>query len=174
MIGEFATAGRIVFGQGAAARVESTARALGSRTFLVTGATPRVEVSAAATLAVDGEPTVDLVRAGVESAREAGCNVVVSAGGGSAIDAGKAIAALLANPGDPLDYLEVVGRGQPLVRPSIPFIAVPTTAGTGSEVTRNAVLAATRHKVKASLRSPHMLPRVALWTRNSRSGCRRL
>jgi alcohol dehydrogenase class IV len=111
MIGEFATAGRIVFGQGAAARVESTARALGSRTFLVTGATPRVEASAAATLAVDGEPTVDLVRAGVESAREAGCNVVVSAGGGSAIDAGKAIAALLANPGDPLDYLEVVGRG---------------------------------------------------------------
>ena len=83
-------------------------------------------------------------------------------GGGSALDAAKAIAALTANGGDPLDYLEVVGRGQPLARPSLPFIAVPTTAGTGSEVTKNAVLASPEHGVKASLRSPLMLPRVAI------------
>jgi len=88
--------------------------------------------------------------------------VVVSFGGGSAIDAGKAIAAMLGNGGDPLDYLEVVGRGQPLRQPSAPFIAVPTTAGTGAEVTRNAVLTSTEHRVKASLRSPLMLPRLAV------------
>ena len=87
---------------------------------------------------------------------------MIGFGGGSALDAAKAIAALTANGGDPLDYLEVVGRGQPLARPSLPFIAVPTTAGTGSEVTKNAVLASPEHGVKASLRSPLMLPRVAI------------
>ena len=87
---------------------------------------------------------------------------MIGFGGGSAIDAAKAIAALAANGGDPLDYLEVVGRGQPLAQPSLPFIAIPTTAGTGAEVTRNAVLASPEHRVKASLRSPLMLPRVAL------------
>jgi alcohol dehydrogenase class IV len=86
----------------------------------------------------------------------------VACGGGSAIDCGKAVAALLGNGGDPLDYLEVVGRGRALTLPSAPFIAIPTTAGTGSEVTRNAVLASTEHRVKASLRSPLMLPRAAI------------
>src|ERR1019366_3029034 len=92
----------------------------------------------------------------------ADCDVVIAIGGGSAIDAGKAIAALLTNPGDPLDYLEVIGRGRPLERALAPFIAIPTTAGTGSEVTMNAVLASPEHRVKASLRSPLMLPSVAL------------
>jgi alcohol dehydrogenase class IV len=87
---------------------------------------------------------------------------VIAIGGGSAIDAGKAIAAIAANPGDVLDYLEVVGQGKPLPAAPVPFIAVPTTAGTGSEVTRNAVLGSPEHRVKASLRSPAMLPRVAL------------
>src|SRR6185295_10781522 len=81
---------------------------------------------------------------------------------GSALDAAKAIAALLGNGGDPLDYLEVVGRGHALTRPSLPFVAIPTTAGTGSEVTKNAVLASPEHGVKASLRSPLMLARVAI------------
>ncbi|HKP55594.1 MAG TPA: iron-containing alcohol dehydrogenase, partial [Polyangiales bacterium] len=92
----------------------------------------------------------------------AGSQAVVALGGGSVIDAGKALAALGANGGDPLDYLEVIGRGRSLERPSLPFIAVPTTAGTGAEVTRNAVLGSERERVKASLRSPHMLPRLAL------------
>ncbi len=83
-------------------------------------------------------------------------------GGGSALDLGKAAAALIANGGDPLRYLEIIGDGQPLARPSLPCICVPTTAGTGSEVTRNAVLGSPAHGVKASLRSPQMLPAVAL------------
>jgi alcohol dehydrogenase class IV len=90
------------------------------------------------------------------------CDVIVSLGGGSAIDAGKAIAAIAANGGEPLEFLEVVGKGRALVAPPLPFIAVPTTAGTGSEVTRNAVLGSAEHGVKASLRSPLMLPQVAL------------
>jgi alcohol dehydrogenase class IV len=98
----------------------------------------------------------------VTRAREAGCDVIVAIGGGSVVDAGKAIAALIGNGGDPLDYLEVIGAGKEITKPSIPFVAVPTTAGTGSEVTRNAVLAAEGHRVKVSLRSPLMLPRVAL------------
>ena len=87
---------------------------------------------------------------------------MIAIGGGSAIDAAKAIAAVAPNPGDVLDYLEVVGQGKPLPNASVPLIAVPTTAGTGSEVTRNAVLGSKEHGVKASLRSPLMLPRIAL------------
>jgi alcohol dehydrogenase class IV len=113
-------------------------------------------------LRVEGEPTVALAREGVRLAREHKADVVVGFGGGSAIDAGKAIAAPAANNGDPLEYLEVIGRGRPLDRPSLPFIAVPTTAGTGAEVTRNAVLASPEHRLKVSLRSPHMLAKVAL------------
>ncbi|MBI4876169.1 MAG: iron-containing alcohol dehydrogenase [Acidobacteria bacterium] len=160
---EFATATRIVFGAGTAGEVAPAARAMGARALLVTqrGA-PALEGFTHATLDVPGEPTVELVRRGTELARAGQCDVVVSVGGGSAIDAGKAIAALLANGGDPLDYLEVVGKGQSLKMPSAPFIAVPTTAGTGAEVTRNAVLASPEHGVKASLRSPLMLPRLAV------------
>jgi alcohol dehydrogenase class IV len=112
--------------------------------------------------AVAGEPTVDAIRRGTALARDEGCDVVVAIGGGSVIDAGKALAALLTNPGDPLDYLEVIGRGKPLERHPAPFIAIPTTAGTGSEVTRNAVLGSPEDRVKASLRSESMLPRLAI------------
>jgi alcohol dehydrogenase class IV len=97
-----------------------------------------------------------------EGRREHGCTVIAGLGGGSAIDTGKAIAALLTNPGDPLNYLEVIGRGQPLQQTPLPYLAIPTTAGTGSEVTRNAVLASHEHRVKVSLRSPLMLPRAAI------------
>jgi alcohol dehydrogenase class IV len=109
-----------------------------------------------------GEPSLELARAGALRAREADAELVIAVGGGSAIDTGKAIAALLGNGGDPLDYAEVIGLGRKLERPSVPFIAVPTTAGTGAEVTRNAVLSSAEHHVKVSLRSVHMLPRLAL------------
>jgi alcohol dehydrogenase class IV len=98
----------------------------------------------------------------VQFAREERCDLVISFGGGSPIDAGKAIAVLLANAGDLEDYIEVVGKGRSLTNPSLAFIAVPTTAGTGSEVTRNAVLASREHGIKASLRSPFMLARLAV------------
>jgi alcohol dehydrogenase class IV len=102
------------------------------------------------------------VEKGAVLARAEKCDLIISLGGGSAIDAGKAIAAIMTNPGELSDYLEVIGRGQTLSQPSAPFIAIPTTAGTGSELTRNAVLASPEHRVKVSLRSPFMLPRVAL------------
>jgi alcohol dehydrogenase class IV len=111
---------------------------------------------------VAGEPSVDLMRQGAAFGRSESCELVIAMGGGSALDAGKALAALLTNGGDPLDYLEVIGRGKPLEQTPAPMIAVPTTAGTGSEVTRNAVLASPEHRVKASLRSASMLPRLAV------------
>jgi alcohol dehydrogenase class IV len=111
---------------------------------------------------VCGEPTVDFVLDAVRAAKNNQSDLVIAFGGGSVIDTGKAVAALLNNPGELMDYLEVVGRGKPLLQPSVPMIAIPTTAGTGSEVTRNAVLAVPDQKVKVSLRSPFMLPRLAI------------
>lgn len=164
---EFATATRIIFGEGKAATLPDLVRSFGARALVVTGASPERAASlvaelSAESIAVPGEPTVELVRQGARRAAEAGCEVIVSVGGGSAIDAGKAIAAIATNGGEPLEFLEVVGKGRELKAPPLAFIAVPTTAGTGSEVTRNAVLASAEHGVKASLRSPLMLPRVAL------------
>ncbi len=154
------------------ARWGALAAGLGQSALVVTGksavrASVVLEALAAAgvpsaTFSVAGEPTVETARAGMAAARAASCDLVIACGGGSTIDAGKAIAALVANGGDPLDYLEVVGRGQPLTRRSLPFIAMPTTAGTGSEVTKNAVLGSGERRVKASLRSPLMLPSVAI------------
>jgi alcohol dehydrogenase class IV len=111
---------------------------------------------------VAGEPTVQMAQAAVAAARGHGADVVAAIGGGSVIDTGKAVAMLLGNGGEPLDYLEVVGSGRKITRPAAPCVAVPTTAGTGAEVTANAVLASPEHRVKASLRSPLMIPRVAL------------
>jgi len=111
---------------------------------------------------VSGEPTTDMVRAATQRGRDFGVEFVLSCGGGSVLDSGKAVAALLTNGGEPLDYLEVIGRGQPLTQWAAPHIAIPTTAGTGAEVTRNAVLKSPEHRVKVSLRSPLMLPAVAL------------
>jgi alcohol dehydrogenase class IV len=164
---EFATATRIIFGEGTAATLPELVRSFGARPFVLTGASSEraawlVSALSAESLAVSGEPTVDLIRNGARRVREAACDVVVAVGGGSAIDAGKAIAIVATNGGEPLDFLEVVGKGRTLSTAPLPFIAVPTTAGTGSEVTRNAVLASPAHGVKASLRSPMMLPKVAL------------
>ncbi len=161
---EFATATRIVFGGGAVREVPAAAREMGRRAFVVSRrSTDWLPLGIDhLRFVIHGEPTVEMVRQGVEQAREAQCGVVIACGGGSVIDAGKAIAALLTNGGDPLDYLEIVGQGRALPGPSAPFIAIPTTAGTGSEVTRNAVLASPEHRIKASLRSQHMLPRLAV------------
>ena len=122
-------------------------------------------------VSVSGEPTVDVARSAVAIAREFAADVVLAVGGGSVLDLGKATAALLANAGDPLDYLEVVGDGRPLTERALPTIAVPTTSGTGSEVTANAVLSSPRHSVKASLRNPSMLPAIAVVDADLSAGC---
>jgi alcohol dehydrogenase class IV len=169
---EFATATRVVFGPGTLRQVAPIATAMGRRALVVAGrattrARPLLDLLMAQGIAceifsVSGEPTVETVRAGVHQARLAPCDLVIGFGGGSVLDTGKAIAALAVNEGDLLDYLEVVGKGKPITRPSMPYIAIPTTAGTGAEVTRNAVLAEPSHRVKVSLRSPLMLPRLAV------------
>lgn len=169
---EFATSARVIFGQGTTRELGPVVREFGARALVVTGRTPDRLGPAFDSLAasgievaqfpVAGEPSVASVEAGLRLARAEQCEVILGVGGGSALDAAKAIAGLLTNPGELLDYLEVVGHGQPLRQPGAPFIAVPTTAGAGAEVTRNAVLASPTHRVKASLRSPFLLAKVAL------------
>ena len=166
---EFATAGKIVAGAGRAAELPGLVAGLGSRVLVCTGADPSRHGGLLAGLGlpavvvtVAAEPTVELARAGVAAAREHGADVVAAVGGGSVIDLAKAVAMLLGNGGDPLDYLEVIGSGRKITQPAVPCVAVPTTAGTGAEVTANAVLASPAHGLKASLRSPLMIPRVAL------------
>ncbi len=169
---EFATASRIVFGFGVSEGVGQLAAEWGQHAFIATGLPaerlePLLEslnkaAVSSTILRVEREPTLDFVQQGLELARRQGCDMVIGIGGGSAIDTAKAIAALLANPGDPLDYLEVIGKAQPLKRPSLPCLAIPTTAGTGAEVTRNSVLSVPEKRLKVSLRSPFMLPKVAL------------
>lgn len=169
---EFMTAGRVVFGPGSVGRAGAAAAALGRRAFVLTGRDTRRAARLLASLeevgvevrafAVAGEPSFARIEEALAAAREWTCDLVVGFGGGSALDAAKAVAALLANSGPLLDYVEVIGAGKPLARPSLPCIAIPTTAGTGSEVTKNAVLSSPERKVKVSLRSPSMLPRVAI------------
>jgi alcohol dehydrogenase class IV len=169
---EFATSTRIIFGPGTAQQVAPLAVGMGKRACVVTGSSAeraqsileqlnekRIEY---VTFSVTGEPTTDTVKNGIELARNAESDLVISIGGGSVIDTGKAIAAMLTNGGQLEDYLEVVGAGQPLSRNAAAHIAIPTTAGTGAEVTRNSVLGVPEHKVKVSMRSPLMLPRLAV------------
>jgi alcohol dehydrogenase class IV len=169
---EFATAARIVFGAGAFKEIGSIATGFGRHALVVSsqgGADPAALMRLLAErnllcspYSFRGEPAVDQVVEGVKLASQNGCDFLIGFGGGSAMDMAKAIAAMLTNPGELLDYLEVIGRGKTLSQPAAPVIAIPTTAGTGAEVTRNAVLAAPEQRFKASLLHPSMLPRVAL------------
>jgi alcohol dehydrogenase class IV len=167
---EFATATRVVFGVGACAQLPAIAKGFGGRALVVTGRNSQRAEKLISNLggigakifSVAGEPEISTVENGVALAKSGQCDFIISIGGGSVIDAGKAIAAMMSNDGALLDYLEIIGRGQALAKPSAPFVAIPTTAGTGSEVTRNSVLASPEHKLKVSLRSPLMLPRVAI------------
>jgi alcohol dehydrogenase class IV len=169
---EFRTAPHIVFGPGALAQIGPLTRELGRRALVITGReTRRAEELIAAlqscgisvmTFSVSGEPELATVEQGTKLAKAEQCDCVIGIGGGSVLDAAKAIAAMMTNGGELLDYLEVIGRGKALTKASAPIIAIPTTAGTGAEVTRNAVLASPEHKVKVSLRSPLMIPRIAV------------
>ncbi len=168
----FATARQIIFGPGAVEQAAPAAARMGQRALIVTGRHPqraeiltrRLENAGVSWLwfKVEGEPEVAHMACGADLARESNCDLLIGFGGGSALDGAKAIAALATNNAPIETYLEVIGRGQPLERPPLPCIAVPTTAGTGSEVTRNAVLFSPAHQVKVSLRSPMMLPEMAV------------
>lgn len=169
---EFASANRILFGPGTCKEVGALAVGLGRRAIVVTGksttrAQPLIDNLEQAGVAcivfsICGEPTVEEAKEGTQIAREESCHLVIGVGGGSPLDTGKAISGLLTNGDDPLDFLEVIGRGVPLTQRAAPFIAIPTTAGTGSEVTRNAVLASKEHRVKVSMRSHLLLPYLAI------------
>jgi len=169
---EFATAGRIVFGPGCLPKALGAVPRYGRRVLVVTGSRSERAADLLARLrelgveshvrSVAGEPSVETALELVREGRDFAAELIVGFGGGSALDAAKAVALLLPNPGDPLDYLEVVGRGLAVTAPALPCVAIPTTSGTGSEVTRNAVLASTEHRVKVSLRDASMLPRLAI------------
>jgi alcohol dehydrogenase class IV len=162
---EFATAQRIIFGRGVMRELPALTAEFGQRVLLVTGSRPeqwKSRLSYAAFKSIRGEPTVQDIQSGVELAKLHNANVIVAIGGGSVVDAGKAIAAMSTQPGDLMRYIEVIGEGKALEAAPLPFIAVPTTAGTGAEATRNAVIASEEHRVKASLRHLSMLPRIAL------------
>ena len=168
---ELAVPADVRFGAGRVSEVPEALTRLGaSRVLVVTGRDPSRAESVRAALTEAGvssvgygvaaEPSIELVRAALALLTEAGCDAVLGFGGGSALDVAKAAAVLATAGTDPAEHLEVIGAGRPIVEPGLPCVAVPTTAGTGSEVTRNAVLSG--GGVKASLRSPLMLPKVAV------------
>jgi alcohol dehydrogenase class IV len=169
---EFATAGRIIFGSGTSEELGTLLTEFGKRALIVRGSDPARTRSLLAGLEaakidyscfeVRGEQTVEQVAEGVSQAQRTESNLVIGIGGGSVIDSAKAIAGLATNSGAILDYLEVIGKGKQLSVPGLPCVAIPTTSGTGAEVTRNSVLASPEHKVKVSLRSPYLLPGLAI------------
>ena len=167
----FATAGQIIFGNHSLEKVPDLVAGFGKKVVLVTGKnSSRAEELMAkfspetdtVLFNVSGEPTTDLIEGGVQLAREHASDVVVGIGGGSVIDSAKAIAALATNKGELLDYLEVIGRGKPLTEKPLPCIAIPTTAGTGAEVTKNSVIKSPENNVKVSLRDNQMYPDIAV------------
>jgi alcohol dehydrogenase class IV len=169
----FASAKSIVFGRGKVQEVPSLVESLGgSSIFLITDSRPgaadvltKILDQAGlrySTFAVEKEPSTELVSKCLKAAKAAVCDLVIGMGGGSVLDTGKAVSALMTNGGEPLDYMENIGAGKKITKVALPYIAIPTTAGTGAEASANAVLASIEHNQKVSLRSPLMLPAVAL------------
>lgn len=169
----FFTVSKVIFGPGRMGEIGVEATARGSRVLLVTGRhflrqTGRLAAIEKCLRArslevflferVPPEPTLAAVEEGITECRTQGCDIVVAVGGGSALDVGKTIAALAPAGGTVHEYF----HGRAVERKGWPFIAVPTTAGSGAEVTPNAVLTDKEEGVKASIRSPYMLADVAI------------
>ncbi len=162
----------IVFGTGKISQVGTLAKSFGKKGFIVTGSGSLDANQVLTALSeqgitwsqfkVSGEPSIYLAEEASRQAREENCDFVIGFGGGSVIDCAKAVSAMITNNGSLLDYLEVVGKNLPLQKPGAPVIAIPSTSGTGSEATRNSVLSVPEEKVKVSLRSVNIIPRVAL------------
>ncbi|HSO85193.1 MAG TPA: iron-containing alcohol dehydrogenase [Draconibacterium sp.] len=169
---EFATSTRIIFENGCFKKVPGFIKELGTKVFIVTGKSTNLAIQLSEWLtainiqfeifSIYSEPTTLDIEKGTELTRINRCNLVVGIGGGSVIDSAKAIAALAPNKGELTDYLEVIGKGRKLELAPIPCIAIPTTAGTGAEVTKNSVIKSIEHNVKVSLRSDFMYPNLAI------------
>ena len=160
---DFVSPNRLLFGAGTSQKIEELVRAHGERPLLVTGRTSGKAVpDFGERLIHSGEPTVEDLERLLVHARAHSPDVIVAIGGGSALDMGKALAACLTNEGPPHRYLEVIGEGKALEFPALPVVAVPTTAGTGAEVTKNAVLKCPEKRVKVSMRHPSMVPVLAV------------
>ena len=172
VIFEFATSTRIIFENGFFSKVPGLIKDFGSNVLIVSGKNKNLAHQLSENLAeinihseifsIHSEPTISDIEQGTELARKTLCNVVVGIGGGSAVDSAKAIAALVPNQGELTDYLEIIGKGRKLENEPLPFLAIPTTAGTGAEVTKNSVIKSTEHNVKVSLRSDLMYPKLAV------------
>jgi len=145
---EFATASKVIFGKGSLDKVPGIIAGMGNNVLIVTGKNQgragilsnQISGKTLSFFSVESEPTIEMINVGVQLARTEKCNLVIGFGGGSVIDAAKAIAALVPNDGELMDYLEVIGDGKPLLKKSLPVVAVPTTSGTGAQVTKNAVI----------------------------------
>ncbi len=169
---EFAASTRIIFENGSFKKVPGLIKGQGGKVFIVSGKNLILTNQLSGWLAeihiqseiytVFSEPTTNDIEQGTELARKTLCNIVAGIGGGSVIDSAKAIAALVPNKGELTDYLEVIGKGRKLEEKPLPCIAIPTTAGTGAEVTKNSVIKSTEHNVKVSLRSDLMYPNLAI------------
>jgi alcohol dehydrogenase class IV len=169
---DFSTANRIIFGAGRISSLRDIIGHYGKKVLIIKGKEfpdPGILFAICEDAKVEwnyynveNEPDIESINSAVELGREKDCDFVIGFGGGSVIDTGKATSALLNNQGSLLDYLEVVGEGKPLKNPSKPYIAIPTTAGTGSEVTRNAVISVPDKKVKVSMRNAYLLPEIAI------------
>lgn len=168
---EFSTAQKIIFGSGSIKQIEKYAGSFGRTCLLVSSKSApfaKIEETLKASgiqyeiIFVKGEPTLNGLQKNLAPLRALKLDLIIGIGGGSVLDFAKAISALLTNQGDLLDYLEVVGKNQPIINSPVPLIAIPTTAGTGTEVTRNAVIKIEDKGVKVSLRSEKMIPKIAI------------
>ena len=169
---EFAAPNQIIFGENAINKLGSIIAHMGKKVFIVTGSgnvsiDPLEELLKEASthyeiFRIRKEPDIQTIKTGLAAAKSSRCDCVIGFGGGAVLDAGKAIAALMTNQGDLLQYLEVVGEGKKIVKRPVPMVAIPTTAGPGTEVTRNAVITSPEHQVKVSMRSLMMIPTVAI------------
>jgi len=165
---------KIIFGQNSVDQIGAEACEYGDRALLITGKSAMRKAGIIDRIAdllkssgfkeihvydqVEHEPSTEVVDRGTQLARENRDDVVIGIGGGSALDAAKAIACMVKNQGPVAEYQS----GRKIEQPGIPFIAIPTTAGTGAEITKNAVLTHKEKEIKQSVRSPFMIARTAI------------
>ena len=174
---EFYTPGKIIFGSGGLSQVGAEAKRLGNKALVVLGRSAMKKSGVLDRLTyllrgkkleyiiyenIPSDPTVEIVDKGANLAKKGKCNLIIALGGGSVLDTGKAISAMVTNEGSVADYQEIEGKGRKFQYKTIPFIAIPTTSGTGSEATNNAVITNTELSLKKSIRDPWLIPEVAL------------